>query len=562
MNILKLSILTAFLFMAGCSTDRIAGNTSSETTNGVVAVIHNPDGAAAAGAVVRLRRADYLAAVPSLSKTSGIIGIDARTDSNGCVRITGIDSGSYALEISDPGMRRALLLPCTVADTVVNLGTATVRPYATVTGSIQTTGSTSSSRYVQVYGMERLVVVGATGVFTIGDLPAGTLRLRIVLEDTTRAPLTIDSVRTVAGSTTDIPMADWQFSKRLYLNTTLSGANVAGDVAGFPLLVRLDSAAFGSAAAASLYFGQMRDSGQDIRFVNSLGVLLPHEIEQWDRVKRQAVLWVGMDTVHGNDSAQYLTVYWGNQTVGMQSRGDAVFDTADGFSAVWHLGQEAAGTSGASVYRDATANAFHGADFVSATGQTGIIGNGHRLNRLAGDYIDLGQNRNFVSGASQVTLEAWCNVDSNDSAGMILTHSLDNPADPGLSYAYIMVHGRVTVGARISAAGPVDQTISTTQRLIPGNWNHIVAVIKYDTDSAYIYVNGTVWSAGIISFDATATVGAVSTMSVAGSQEQPHQAFFGGMLDELRTQRVGRNAAWVKLSYENQRADQKLNFWK
>lgn len=552
MRALAVAILTACLVYAGCSSERVSGNTSSETTNGVAAVVQYPDGAPATGAVVRVRHVDYLSAVPSLSKSAGIIGADALTDLNGRFVVGDLEPGDYRIEVTDGQL--AVLLSCSLgAQDTAELGIDTLLPFAVVRGTVDLSESPATARYVQVRGMERLVAVDSQGRFTIADLPAAVLSLRVVAADSLVAPVTIDSVRTAPGTAVELPLAGWRYSKRLVLNTTSTGANVTGDVTGFPLLVRLDSSV--------LDFGQADDAGQDLRFTTSAGLILPCEVEKWDRLNAQAAIWVRLDTVRGNDSSQYVTMHWG-ATGASVSDGPAVFDTADGFAGVWHLGEETPGASGASIYADASPNGFDGADYVSATEQIGIVGNGHRLDRSAGDYIDLGRDRNYISGASQVTLEAWCNVDDNESAGMVLTHSLDNPANPYLSYAYIMVHGSVIVGARLSPADTVDQTIMTAQQLVPRTWNHIVAVIKFDADSGYVYVNGALWHAGIVAFDGTATAGSVSTQSVAGSQEQPHQAFFGGTLDELRTQRTARSAAWVKLCYESQRSQQTVLTWR
>ena len=108
-----------------------------------------------------------------------------------------------------------------------------------------------------------------------------------------------DSIPVVSDDTTSLPMTGWRFSKRLYINTTASGANVYS----FPLLVRLDRSNFD--------FSQARDSGQDIRFTKSDNTPVSYEIEQWDRTNNRAAIWVKLDTIHGNNDQQYITMYWG-----------------------------------------------------------------------------------------------------------------------------------------------------------------------------------------------------------------------------------------------------------
>ena len=57
-------------------------------------------------------------------------------------------------------------------------------------------------------------------------------------------------------------------------NATAAGANVPGDVADFPLLIRLDPSRMGFAEADSL--------GRDLRFADADGTHLPFLIERWE----------------------------------------------------------------------------------------------------------------------------------------------------------------------------------------------------------------------------------------------------------------------------------------
>ena len=66
----------------------------------------------------------------------------------------------------------------------------------------------------------------------------------------------------------------WAYSRKVNLNTTPSGANVATSQYNFPTLIRLTSANFP--------FAQALDDGSDIRFASSLGKHLPYQIERCD----------------------------------------------------------------------------------------------------------------------------------------------------------------------------------------------------------------------------------------------------------------------------------------
>ncbi|EFK96964.1 transport protein ExbB2 [sediment metagenome] len=121
----------------------------------------------------------------------------------------------------------------------------------------------------------------------------------------------------------------WQYSKAIYLNTNTSGANVSSNVTNFPVLIRLDRTNFN--------FGEASIYGNDLRFGKNDTAFIPYQIEQWDAVNQVAQIWVKVDTVKGNDSTQYFTMYWGKSDADSRSDGSAVFDTANGYAGVWHM---------------------------------------------------------------------------------------------------------------------------------------------------------------------------------------------------------------------------------
>jgi hypothetical protein len=91
----------------------------------------------------------------------------------------------------------------------------------------------------------------------------------------------------------------------------------------FPALVRLTSSTFDFSRALS--------GGADVRFTKSNGMPLPFEIERWDAASQAAEIWMKLDTVYGNDSSHFFTMWWGNPNAVSASDGEAVFDTAGGF---------------------------------------------------------------------------------------------------------------------------------------------------------------------------------------------------------------------------------------
>jgi biopolymer transport protein ExbB len=123
----------------------------------------------------------------------------------------------------------------------------------------------------------------------------------------------------------------WKYQQLLYLDTKSdSGAHVSSNVDSFPVLVRL--------TAGNFTFSQARNRGNDIRFTDGGKIPLSYEIEQWDSTNSAAAIWVSVPVVKGNDSTA-IRMYWGNNGAVTQSNGAAVFDTANAFLGVWHLGE-------------------------------------------------------------------------------------------------------------------------------------------------------------------------------------------------------------------------------
>jgi hypothetical protein len=118
-------------------------------------------------------------AQPSTLAKAGIYLADALTDSAGLFRIDHVDTGSYAIEITDGVQASLIRLSINWGDSGFHK-TDTLHPYAAITGTIDTSGVSGLPIYLQVVGLQRLVAVDTTGRYTIADLPAGIYDVRVV----------------------------------------------------------------------------------------------------------------------------------------------------------------------------------------------------------------------------------------------------------------------------------------------------------------------------------------------------------------------------------------------
>lgn len=559
MNRLWILILAALLFWR-CSSDRIAGGSSQQGNGYVACEVIDRDGSPVQNATARLVSSDYLSELPHGTAKAALM--ETTTDDSGRFVFDSVSPGEYRIEVNDR-ISNAVLLECTMDETGgVDLGTATALPYAAVTGKVDSTSvSSPSDLFIQIYGLQRLARVEQDGSFAFNDLPQGEYTLRFVSLDSSIAPVKIDSVKARADSTTSLsPFALWKHSSRLRINTASSGAEVTQDVVDFPLAVRLASTPSSTPGSLEFDFSQASGNGEDLRFSKPDGTALPYEIEMWDSAGGTAAVWVRIDTVYGNNDSQYVRMYWGAKTgsaTRSRSNGADVFGTEVGFTGVWHLDEEAQGRSGQPVYRDATSNANHGLDSVFASGKDGCLGRGQV----------------FVQGTELDQLEQIVVTDPSD-------RSLDFPADFSVScwfrsglpgddgYLKKLVSKEDDALGSFSLHLGADSTTMGYLRFkdwtggnskVPGAQDSTISC----DDNQWHFAFGCRRS-GVLELYVDGSLVAISPANANAIENrgdlrigQNRFQRYSGSIDEARVEGVARDAAWIKLSYETQRPDQK-----
>jgi hypothetical protein len=233
--------------------------------------------------------------------------------------------------------------------------------------------------------------------------------------------------------------ADWIHYRTFDLKPGLNNP-----VTNFPMLVRLDSS-----NAADVFTGA-KSGGADLRFRRMASQSseswtdhqLSYQIAYWDSAARKAEIWVLVDSLYPYDGEnmgpypQALYLYWGKPDAPARSNAAAVFDTANGFVGVWHMG----GSSPTA----ARANAVPGGNPAAPSGSTvatgfplraGAIGLADTLRggtdgaaNAADDHFNLGSfTTDFSAGA---TLSMWIKPASPATSAWNVFMALGNGA-PG-----------------------------------------------------------------------------------------------------------------------------------
>jgi hypothetical protein len=550
---LHLSLLGLIVLYCECGQLSLAGGSSQQGNGMIVGYVVLANGSHAKATQIRVRLTNYVQ-IPGAA-TNGSGTFNAVTDSTGHFSIPGIYPGSYTIEANDRASFAALI-KTTVEEQngIADVGTVSLKPYARIFGVVDAAATAPyPQRYIQVQGLERLARVGLDGTFAIVDLPEGSFDLRLVTTDTTTAPVEMFGINALSDVTETVVIpAGWRYARRLYLNTTAYGADVAGNVTDVPVLVRLITGNFD--------FSQAKNDGADLRFAKSDGSRVAFEIERWDPVAGLAEVWVKADTVYGNGSTQSLTMYWGNVDAARQPNSEAVFDTASGFVGVWHLSE----TTGASA-GEATYNGFSGIyNGWLPNIQKGPLGNCQNIIRPDKDYIDMGNVLN--PGLKNISIGFWIKRAAFGTQQAVIAKT--NGDAPSAAYGYLfsidlfnyphfyMASG----GAQFGDDGVFDITSNLTLT-DSTTWHHVfVSIDRSDKNRCRMFVDG-IDRTGTLRGNVSRVADVANSLHLRIGTENDNNYSYKGSIAEATVAFTARSADWIKLCYENQKAQDALVRW-
>ncbi len=339
---------------------------------------------------------------------------------------------------------------------------------------------------------------------------------------------------------------NWSHHLAIPLNTTgVGGANVKNMVTNFPVLVRLTTSNFPG-------FSQVQSGGKDIRFSGPAPYTksFPYQIDYWSGTAPNdtAAIWVLMDTIVPGSTSQTLYLHYGNATAPADTSGAQVFDTANGFAGVWHLGTGA-------TQADATINNRPGTADGKSIDTMGIIGRAKKFTVANNDSIMIGS---LMGSPSVVTMSCWAKVDSTDAAGPGTDlMSIGDNADMRVTKQYSS--GRDSVSGIYKTGSGAWNLITqpSTGTTLSHNWVFYTYVCNplAAKPAESLYVNG-VKVAGAA---ATNPIYYSNSHTLFGKNGSGSTSFnLGGVLDEPRIDKVARSTDWINLCFQNQQINQTL----
>jgi len=301
----------------------------------------------------------------------------------------------------------------------------------------------------------------------------------------------------------------WTTRRRIQFNNSGQAENLIG----FPVLIKLD--------ATNIDYSKTQNAGQDLRFADTDGALLPYQIENWDETGTSYV-WVRVPKIDASSSTDSILMYYGNPTAPDAQNPAAVWDST--YAAVWHLGSSVA---------DSTANGNNGVNNGSVVTQ-GLIGSASQFDGTS--WIEVATSPSLELNG-QATFEAWVKLGPivNDYTRIIDkkpvwsdTQGYDFEYHPGFGFA--------------SSLGSGDDFSRAENLNLDGQWHFLTATNS--SAAGHIYLDGVDRTTD---FSISPLEAGPSPLDIGRSPA--NVAYFGGAIDELRISNVARSPAWIQAEY-------------
>lgn len=313
---------------------------------------------------------------------------------------------------------------------------------------------------------------------------------------------------------------DWQYRKKIGLDTSSSGADIQQNLMEFTALVRLHSGNFD--------FTRIKENGEDLRFVNSDDTtLLKYHIEMLDVFDEIALVWVKVPNMAPSSNQNSIYAYYGNDNAAGGQDSKSSFDPF--YQAVYHF-NEYEGTP-----QDAASYSVHSSEYLAGLGLAGVIGTGATFS--GSGYMKIPDNPalNFEKG---MTFSAWIKMfQEQEDAWLFSRTSGDKRIVIGLR------------GSKITAEIKDGESAYNIEELtdIPlDSWHHLTVTID-PGGKLVIYLDGTETQWMDIRTDFTGLTGDIL---IGGGADGNHA--FSGDLDEARISGVARPVAWIRGMYASQ----------
>ncbi len=304
----------------------------------------------------------------------------------------------------------------------------------------------------------------------------------------------------------------WTMRKKVTVDTTAAGGNVAEPIGASTVLVRL----FGDG------YPLAKEDLSDLRFVAEDGkTLLTHHVEKIDALMGEAYVWVKLPDVKQNAKTTFWMYFGSNDAKAAKAddpKGSFDADTV----LVFHFNESGQNAGDSTKSNNTTESA--GGKLENAEIGSGIAFSG-KIN------VPIAASGSLVwTGNSPATITVW--VKATQPNGVIISRRDDKNS---------FVVGVNNFTPYMSISG---QRVEAQQQLQSGSWAHIAVVC--DGAATTFFVNGEKAPA------AGAGLPAINGNFILGGDKTSGATPFTGEMDELQIHKVARPAGWIGLAAASQ----------
>ncbi len=308
---------------------------------------------------------------------------------------------------------------------------------------------------------------------------------------------------------------DWKYRKEINLDTSATGADIAGTAQDVPVLVRLSLANFN-------YFNDVKSDGGDFRAVaGDDKTPLKMHIERFDAQNQMALIWIAVPSITGASKSDKVYLYYGNPSATTAN------DIAGTFDVNQALMLEFSETSGLPL--DATAYKNNPSASTATVVPASLIGGGIAFAGAQGITVPASASLRLLPNQG-LTGTAWVKLDGPQTQAYVL--SLADGAKEialGVDGTHAFVHYS-------GGAAPVAVT-QTSSELTSGEWHHLA--FTAGAGQLVLYVDGV--EAG----KAPVTLQEIGGSLTVGASSR-NSNFLKAELDEVGVSKVARTPDWIK----------------
>jgi biopolymer transport protein ExbB len=314
---------------------------------------------------------------------------------------------------------------------------------------------------------------------------------------------------------------DWAYRKQLTLDTTPAGANVAGNLTGVPVLVRLHTGNFS-------YFLDVKPDAADLRFVAADDATpLKFHVEMFDPINEMAMIWVQVPQLAGNGMSESIWMYYGNPEAVDAQDAAGTWDVNQ--TAVLHFDGQG------SAQQDRSAYGNHPTLFTAEVESGGLIANAARFNGTTAIQFPAVPTLALMPDSGW-TFSTWMKIDADQGDAVLMQRSSEK--------------GTLTLGIDGQAAflrlqGIDGRPLETAHNAMisPGSWHHLALVVTAKRLSLFL-------DAKEVAYLETAVQELNGPLQVGMSLDDG-QGFIG-WLDELKVANTARSADWLQTMVRGQ----------